>query len=232
MTDATPQLPDRSSIDIGGMVQFVFNDPDWWRTAIPHGLCIFIPIVGPVINMGWQRRMFLHVRDGGEGLLPLDFGEDLRHGVAPFVATFSSMMIMMVAFFVLLLPGIGFAALGAVLEVEALAGLGALALIAAEMAFLPLTFAFALLMLEVLRRSYHGEMVPLLSPGESIQRIRSRPTDYLLTLIGQFVASFIGSIGIYACFVGGIVSLPAGNAMTANVLAQWDRLSTPVPPRF
>lgn len=225
MTTPELQPPARQSVDIAGMVQFVLDDPDWWRTAVLPGVCIFIPFVGPIIHLGWQRRMFHHVRSGGTGLLPLDFGGDLSDGVAPFVASLTTGLVLMVGVFLAFLPGLIITMIGGAAEVEAIVAIGMMTSFAAQMAIFPLSLVFAVLMLEVLRRGFHGELAPIFSPGESIARIRRRPTDYIVTLVGQFVANFIGSLGIYLCLVGGILTLPAGNAMTAHVLAQWDRLS-------
>ena len=77
---------------------------------------------------------------------------------------------------------------------------------------------------EIQRRGYNGEMGPLFSPGASIRAVKSNPKAYFMTLIGLFVANFLGSLGAFACYIGMFLTLPFGHAMAAHILAQWDAI--------
>jgi len=224
---STPELqpPAKQSIDIGQAVQFVLNDPEWWRTAIAPGLCMLIPVVGPVIHMGWQRRMFHHIKAGGNGLLPADIQEDLTQGLAPFAAALTTGLLALVVMLILYLPGLFIMMIGGATEVEVISMMGLLFTFAGHIALFPLGLCLGVFMLEVIRRGYHGEMTPVLSPGESIARIRQHPVPYIMTAVSYIVGSVLGGLGFYACVVGGIVTAPAGNAMNMHALAQWDSLS-------
>jgi hypothetical protein len=205
----------------------VFNDPDWWRTALPVGLCMLIPLVGPIVHLGWRRKMFHHIRAGGEGLLPLDFSEDLSQGVDPFIVYMTSVFAMMSVAFVLYLPGLFVGIVGGILEQEALVGFGMVLGFFGHLGLFPIMLIGNLLMVDFVRRGYHGERVPILAPRESFHRIKAHFVQYLLLLLTSFIGGILGGLGFYAACIGGFVTLPAGHAIGTHALAQWDKLSAP-----
>lgn len=219
--------PKPASIDISGAFSFVFRDSDWWRAAIPVGLCIFIPLVGPIVHLGWRRKMFHHIRAGGEGLIPLDFGEDLRAGIDPFLAIFTGGLALMALGLLVYLPGVCLGVLGAVLEVEPLVGIGMAVGVMGHFAFILMALPGNALLIDFRRRGYHGERVPVLSPRESIRRIKTHFVPFVLLIVTTAIGSFIGVLGFYAACIGGFVTMPAGHAVGAHALAQWDKLSAP-----
>lgn len=226
MTES-PTAPVPPSMDIGGAVSFVFNDPDWWRKALPIGLCMWIPLVGPIVHLGWRRKMFHHIREGGEGLLPLDFREDLSAGVDPFLAMLSTVAAIFLVVALFYAPGVVVGTLGAVLEQEALVGIGVVLGIGGHLALFPVMMMGNLLMIDFIRRGFQGDRVPILAPRESIRRIKTHFVQYLLLLVTTFIGGFLGALGFYAACIGGLVTLPAGHAIGAHALAQWDHISAP-----
>jgi len=220
-----PTAPATPSMDIGGAVSFVFNDPDWWRKALPIGLCTLIPILGPIVHLGWRRKMFHHIREGGEGLLPLDFGEDLSAGVDPFLAMLSTVFAILLMVSLFYAPGMVVGTLGAVLEQKALVGFGVVLGVCGHLALFPVIMIGNLLMIDFLRRGFQGDRAPILAPRESIRRIKTHFVQYLLLLVTVFIGGFFGALGFYLACIGGFVTMPAGHAVGAHALAQWDKIS-------
>lgn len=93
--------------------------------------------------------------------------------------------------------------------------------------FMLIAMAGNLLMIDFVRRGHHGERVPVLAPRESIRGIKTHFVQYLLLMVTTVIGSFIGVLGFYAACIGGVVTLPAGHAVGAHALAQWDKLSAP-----
>ena len=83
------------------------------------------------------------------------------------------------------------------------------------------------LLVDFRRRGYHGERVPLLSPRESIRRIKTHFVPFVLMTVTTAIGGFIGILGMYAACIGVFVTMPAGHAVGAHALAQWDKLSAP-----
>lgn len=225
-TELQPPPPPKS-FDITGALSFAFRDPNWWRTAIPVGLCMFIPVIGVIVHLGWRRKMFHHIRAGGEGLIPLDFGEDLRAGIDPFLAIFTGGLALMALGFLVYLPGVCLGVLGAVLEVESLVGTGMAVGVMGHFAFILMALPGNALLVDFRRRGYHGERVPVLSPRESIRRIKTHFVPFVLMTVTTAIGGFIGVLGMYAACIGVFVTMPAGHAVGAHALAQWDKLSAP-----
>ena len=203
-------------MDMGTAITFASKDPDWWKKCLTVGLCVLIPVVGALILLGWQRRVFHQVRQGHPTPLPtVDIGADIQYGVAPLVASINALAILAVF-------GLGTAvATTAIAQTnERIAGL---ITILAVLSMLVMGLTALALSPELLRRAFaDGEMFPLFKPGPSLAILKAHPHDYLLLVAGAFVANFLGSLGAIACYVGLLVTSPLGKAIYAHMLAQFD----------
>ena len=217
-----------TDIDIGAALEFAKSDPDWIKKCGMHGLVMLIPIAGFMALFGWSRKIYERVRVGERSLPELDLGTEVSHGIAPMVAILNTVVIMLPLLILmwgsLMLVGFGGGALGSAGDAAAgIAGILTLVLMfGIQLIFMISVFAIQTIIPELQRRGYNGEMGPLFSPGASIAAIKGNPKAYLMTFIGLFVANFIGSVGMFACYVGGLITLPFGHAMAAHILAQWD----------
>jgi hypothetical protein len=206
-------------MDIGTAVKFAFEDRDWWKKCLMVGLYTFIPILGVIAAMGWQRRIYDRVRAGQPTPLPsIELGSDLKYGISPFLAVMNITFVVLGMWIVLAVFGaiagaIDDSLVGIVMGLGGM-GLGLVALV------------LSLLMPDFLRRGFaDDEKFPLLRPGPTLRAITGDPGSYIMMYLGLMVGNFLGGIGGVLCGVGAIVTSPWGLAIGAHVIAQrQDRL--------
>ncbi|MCB9796494.1 MAG: DUF4013 domain-containing protein [Alphaproteobacteria bacterium] len=222
-------LAHRTVVDIGEAFGFVFKDPDWIMRCLVMGLvALLIPIVGMLMLIGWEARIFERVRQGGAPQLPeIDLGGDLGRGVAPFVAllttTLPFTLLMMGGMFVIMVPFIALSGGG---EPDGAMGLVfGLLMMGVYGGMMVFSLALQVLMPEIYRRGFLGDMVPLLRFRESWADIRDNVGPFLVTFLGWFIAGFVASMGMFACFVGILVTLPMSIAIQGHLAAQWDQVA-------
>ena len=234
LTTTRPNALTTQQIDIGAAFEFARSDPNWMTKYAIHGLVIFIPVVGALAYMGWGRRVYHQVRRGdmGAGLPDLDLGGEISDGIAPFVANLNLMLVMMPLMFLGWIGMFGVSIVGSIVA-SALGDAGG-ALVGVMMGLLALLFYAVMfvfimganvIMPEIQRRGYNGELGPLFSIGRSFRAIRSNPGQFLMTFLGIFLSGMIGGLGSMLCGVGVVLTLPLGHAMGAHILAQWDSLA-------
>lgn len=225
-------------IDIGAAFEFARRDPDWLTKYALHGLVLFIPVVGSLAYFGWGRRVYQQIQQGQEDALPeLDLGGEIADGIPPFVTALNMVAVILPLVFLMQGLAIGGMVLGGVASAafgdigELLMGLVMLVLTLVFYALFFVTIIAAnLIMPELQRRGYNGEMGPLFSIGRSLRIIRAHPSQYLMTFVGVLVANLVGSVGMVLCGVGAILTLSMGHAMAAHVLAQWNAIAEGTPP--
>lgn len=225
-------MPDSTTIDIGRAFSQLMADPDWFKKYALAGIMLLIPVVGPLVFLGWARRVYDAAKAGDDTRLPtVDFGNDLQYGIAPFVAALE-LAILVVATFVIVvmmavvLPGGVAAILGSNPDNHVPEVTGGLVLTVVWLLcfflLLVVMVVSALVAPEVKRRGFNGEMLPLFKPGPSLRAIRRNLGPYLMLFLGGLIGGIIGSIGGVACYVGLFVTVPISNVFTARLLAQWD----------
>ena len=175
--------------------------------------------------MGWMRRIYDQVRAGQPGHLPeYDFGADLSRGWRPFGALFFTAMVLYLVIGVLFggaaLIGAG---LGAV-SPEAGQAVGPVLMVIAQLVYFAVLMAFNVYMTEVWRVGLGGRLFPPAAIGETVKGVMAAPGPFLLAAVGIFVAGMVGSLGMFACFVGMLVTIPMAWAMMAHLVAQWQRV--------
>lgn len=222
---ALPPAPPADTVDLGAALSYPMQTPDWWKRCIVPGLFVFIPVVGMVAMVGWMSRIFEQVRSGNPGHLPeFDFGGDLSRGWRPFGALFFTAMVLYAVIFVLF--G-GAALLGA--GVSAAAGdageaIAPLFMVVAQLIYMVVLLAFNVYMVEVWRLGLGGRLFPPGAIGESFRAVAAAPVPFALSVVGLFVASMVGGLGVFACFIGMIVTIPMSWAMMAHLVGQWQRV--------
>lgn len=77
------------SISLKNAIGDFFETEEKWMTLLLLSVCQFIPIVGPIVAMGYMLRRFVTVRSGlGAPDFKFDyFGEYLQIGLWPFLAS-------------------------------------------------------------------------------------------------------------------------------------------------
>jgi hypothetical protein len=227
----TGGLGPRTTIRIGEAVKYPFTDPEWLRRSAVMGLMMLVPLVGPLVLLGWMAQVAARVRSGTPGLPPLDFGAQLGTGARCFVSM------------------VAFVSVGLVLDVSVHCVFGflyfvfvfcseeggeggfifvLLALLCAQIILVAHTiFAVitAPLMPELLRRGFVGELFPLASPCRSIRRVRRAGRGYVLAVLGIVLLSLMGGLGLLAVVFGACLTLPLCCAAMSHIVYQWEAVS-------
>lgn len=227
----TGGLGPRTTIDIGEAVKYPFTDPEWLSRSAIMGLMMLVPLVGPFVLLGWMAQVTDRVRRGDPGLPPLDFGAQLGAGFKLFISMFTVIFVSVIGVLILqaLVMGASFGVGALIKEAGGPEGLVAAFSLAGTLVMFAVHMIFALginvLMPEIYRRGFAGELFPLASPGRSIRRIRGATGAFFLTVLGIFVGGMMGAVGMFACYLGVFVTLPLGYAATAHLIAQWEAVS-------
>jgi hypothetical protein len=215
-------------IDLGAALRYPFQDSGWFGKSALVGLILFIPIVGYLVMLGWMQRIYEGAKRGDTILPSMDFGEDLSRGVKPFVAILNLALVSFVLIVIMQIIMMPIALLGAGLQEagggEVVGVLMGLMMMVVNLLFFAVMIGINLLVPEIWRRGFHGEMGPLFSFGSSMRAIRKAIGPYLLVVLSMFVINMIGSLGVFACYIGMFVTLPLSLAMFAHLIAQWDGL--------
>ncbi|MEY4484292.1 MAG: hypothetical protein RL693_1744 [Verrucomicrobiota bacterium] len=82
-----------------------FKSPKWMMNLLFGGICILIPVIGPIVLMGWLITGFWSRQDESMETFPdFDFGnfsKYLERGLWPFLVLLASSFAMMILFFIL-----------------------------------------------------------------------------------------------------------------------------------
>ncbi len=207
--------------DLPAAFKWPTSRPDAWKTYVGLGFCILIPLVGPFVPLGWQKRAFEAAR-AGEPPPTVDLGADIVHGLRAFVALFLCILPAFIPFVVVLVPILLIAppVEGGEPPVALIIGVSA-----AQLILIAFIFGLNLFFPEIERRIWRGSWAPVWNPGPSFRAIRAAPGAFLLTLVGCFAAQMAASIGMFACYVGMFVTMPWAMAVAAHLIAQWDTIA-------
>jgi hypothetical protein len=232
---ATPPQPPprRTRIDIGEALGFTFKDPQWMSKVLTAGVIMLVPLVGVFVVLGWQVNIYHRVLQGDNSLPSPDFGADLGRGWKHFLAMFTGMLplVALILALMMLIFGTG-AALAAVVNgiTDSSEG-GAVIMMLTQLCFFAVNMVFSLginlLLPELFRRGTTGELFMLFRPRESLQRARGNWGALATAGIGTMIANMLGGIGVFACYVGMLLTLPMAYAASAHLAAQWTSLTEP-----
>ena len=85
-----------------------FKSPKWAMNMLLGGLCVLIPVVGPIVIMGWLVIGFWGREDEGFEKFPAfdfnHFGKYLERGIWPFLVVLVATLAIMPVIFVLIVP--------------------------------------------------------------------------------------------------------------------------------
>ena len=218
----------KPEIDLSAAMTYATADPDWVRKSLIAGVVFFIPFVGPFVLLGWQKRLMDQALTNPE-IPAIDFGPDLAEGVRVFVAlmitTAPAIAILVVVQCAGFLPAVALAPIENEGVRAVITMATSLLMLVGTGIFMLLMIAYQVLMPDLLRRIFRGELAPVLSLGKSISAIKRQPTPYVVAFVGILLAQIIGSLGVVLCFVGIVLTYPLSLLVLSHVLAQWDRIA-------
>jgi hypothetical protein len=212
---------------IGDAFVWPFRDPKWLEKVVIMGLILLIPIVGGINGMGWMLAALRRLRAGEEELPPANF-DYLGKGFQLFVVFFVYAMALLAVAGVFFIPAL-------ILLNTQNGSSGNLVLAIVGIALLLMAFAI-LLLGSLVSFAFRPAIVLGTDLGgiaggfdvpAILRRVRGSPTNSLIAGLMLIAASFIGSLGSYACFIGIILTIPYSLAMEAWIVRCYELGSTP-----
>ena len=225
----------------GNSFSLPFKSADWFSTFLVMGLISLIPIVGSFAMEGWMLVLLDNYRQGRTDLPPAGFqhmGRGAHLVVVQLVygLVLASLIVGPILVLVLAAGGAGAGAASSGLD-RSSSG----AAVAPLFAFLPLwilgisllSLARYVFLAPLVLATERGGMASGLNPSHVWSIAAHNWGHTALAGIMVFAASFMGGLGIYACCVGILVSLPYGYAVMAGVIRFYEATfepSQPAPP--
>ena len=94
------------------------------------------------------------------------------------------------------------------------------------MTWFALSIVLSIFNVEFTRRGFKGDPLPFSKYKEIFWLLKNHTKAYLMTFLGVIVYGTIGSLGVFACYIGMFVTIPLGMVMTARITAQWNENAT------
>jgi hypothetical protein len=184
----------------GYSLTFPAHDAHWFRKVFPPACLLLIPILGPLVVLGWACEICRRVIDGRSEELPaVDFQRNVSDGLrlCGIIVVYS-------------LPVFLAAALGGLLaspiflsEKDVAAGGVASLLCAIECGILWIAVGSGLMAAAAIGRYASGEKFGgVLRPRESMRLLRSAPGAYAIALLAIFPLALLALSGSLICVVG------------------------------
>ncbi len=233
MATPAPGAP-QGSIDFGRSFTFVGDCPEWVKKLLIGGAfalaCMIL--VGVPFVLGYFSRTLRNVAAGTRPELPEwdDLGglfeEGLRLTAVYLVYTLGVMALLALVAGVVLVP-VFVASSGGHGPSDALAGLGALGIVALYGLIMLLSLAMALYLPAALARSaLRGSIGDGFAWRENLAFIKANLANYALTLVSYLLAGFLAQFGILLCCVGVFPVAFWSYLVLAYALGQTVRLSS------
>lgn len=201
-------------MDIGTIVSSPTRDKDWVKKCALIGLFALIPVAGWLNLGGWMRATYDRAK-AGDTTLPEPGLEYMGAGWALFLAVLPAMLIIFgwnIISFTL-----------AALDLRALAGV-------AQLIGMLLNLVLNVVVLPALiyRHFVHGKgFADGFDVAGIMQTITGNTSAFVNFALVAFLANLIGGLGVIACCVGAIISMPFGAAISAvNVRAFEEQLGS------
>jgi len=198
-------------MDFSAPFGFPFKDQNWFSKLLIAGLITLIPIIGMLYLIGWGLEITRQIIRNEPIVIPeTDFGKFLTRGLKAFVISF----VYSIPAFIFQIPNSiasvmaqsgtdsesSSAILGGMMALTVCSGLLNLVYSLALAYILPAVYTNFLINDEQISAGFQF--------GAIISMVKKAPVAFLLALVGYMIAGMISSLGVIACIVGLIVTIP------------------------
>lgn len=198
-------------MDFGLPFSYPFQDQAWFKKLVIPGLIALIPIVGWFYLLGWGLEITRQIIKHEPVVIPeTDFGKFLLRGLKAWVIS----IVYAIPSIIFQIPNMisSFMAQSASSDNGSGAAFSALAIITICTSIL--NVVYSLLLVFVLPAAYalflnnNEEIGAGFRLGEIFGLLKKAPVAYLLVWIGSIIAGVISGLGVIACFVGLLLTIP------------------------
>lgn len=209
-------------MDIGRTFSYVTEDESWISKILIGGLISLIPIVGQLVLLGWVVQIARNVAAGVPKPIPgwSDFGEKLSIGFGAFVVQLVYYIPLFLVQCVTQAIGVGLASSASSDSGAAAAAGGIIALLGGLLVLVLALATIPFILAGTVRFVQTGNIAQSLRFADTFALFRNNMGLILSLFLVQLLGSVIGGLGIIACFIGIIFTLPFGQAVFAHGLGQ------------
>jgi hypothetical protein len=211
-------------MDFGRAVAFAFDDPDWLKKIGLAALVCLIPLVGPIILLGWGLEITRRVINNDPQPLPdwNNFGEFLSKGFQAAVVSFAYVLPLILVAACGQGLTISLAATASNSNSDALGGI--ISILSLCMGCF--IFIFALAASFIIPAAHGllaatGELGAAFRFNEVFGLVRAAPGPYLLVLLGVYLANLIlAPLGMVICGIGLLVTVAYTSVLSGHLTGQ------------
>jgi hypothetical protein len=211
-------------MDFGSAFTFVFQDTDWLKKVGIAAAVFLIPLVGPIVLLGWGLEITRRVINNEPQPLPdwSDFSGYLQKGLRGFVVSLAYLM-----------PVILIAICGQLLNVGAIAGLSNADSDTAGMVItligtctMCLVFVLAIVTGFILPAAngllaVHDQVGAAFRFNEVLGLVRAAPGPYLMVVLGAGLANLLlAPLGALVCGIGILITSAFVTAVSGHLSGQ------------
>lgn len=211
-------------MDFAKPFSFVFEDQNWFKKLAIAGLITLIPIIGFIYLLGWGLEITRQLIFKEPVIIPeTDFSKYLIRGIKAFVVGFVYSIPSILLQIPAQVSNFSTVSSGAYDD-----GSGAVAggLYVVILCTSLLNLVYSLLLMFVIPAAYdlflvnNEEISAGFRLGEIFALIKKVPVAFLLVLVGSIISGFVGGLGIIACIIGLLVTIPYSTLIMSHFYGQ------------
>lgn len=201
-------------MDLGLAFSFPFQDKEWIRKVLIGAVLLFIPVIGWIAVFGWGLEVTRRVIRASEETLP-----DWTEFADLFVLGIKGFVIGLVYSIPVILLTVPVSFLG--WFDSNLGGVIAILTICTSC----ISFLYSLVLAVALPAGFgiladSDNLADAINPSKILEILRAAPGAYGIVLLGGFIASFVSSIGVVACFIGVIFTAAYAIVIQGHLIGQ------------
>lgn len=211
-------------MDFGKAFTFPFDDQDWIKKLGIAALLMLIPIAGFILVGGWMLELMRRVIQGDGRPMPDwdDFGGYFMKGLQVMVVGIVYGLPVILVNICQQAISLGFTSGDSSLGGDETM---ATVFVVLSICFGCFSFIYGILMGIVIpaalgKLAVTGQIGAAFRFSEIFNMIRATPGPFILAMLGSFLASIVGSLGVILCVIGVLATLAYAYAVTGHLYAQ------------